>query len=452
MKIVVVGDGKVGFSIARSLDQEGHDITIIDNKPHVLSNTLNLLDVVGVHGNGANVDVQLEAGVDQADLLIAATSTDEMNITCCLLAKKIGAKRTIARIRNPEYLKSMNYIKEELGLSMHINPELAAAREITTSLAFSNALKVNKLAKSRVIMTEIKIFPNSPLVNRTLSQIYQTYRIKVLVVTIIRGEEVLIPNGNTIIMANDKIIVTASTRDLEKFFQYIGISNRKLTDIMIVGGGKIAYYLMRNLLDVGCNVKLIEKNKDRCLELLEEFEDAVIIQGDGSDHELLMSEGLDQHDAFIALTGNDEENVIMSMFASGQGVKKVIPKVNRMTLGFILEKLGLESTITPKNIVADEIIQYVRAIQNTYGSNVESMIHLVDERVEVLEFRAKKSCQFLDKPLHKIRLKDGIIIGYITHQGTSELANGNSVVRLGDTVLIITHLNGLRELNDVLAN
>lgn len=453
MKIVVVGDGKVGFTIARSLDQEGHDITIIDNKPHVLSNTLNLLDVVGVHGNGANVDVQLEAGVDQADLLIAATSTDEMNITCCLLAKKIGAKRTIARIRNPEYLKSMNYIKEELGLSMHINPELAAAREITTSLAFSSALKVNRLAKSRVIMTEIKIRPNSPLVNRTLSQIDQTYRnVNVLVVTIIRGEQVLIPNGNTMIQANDKIIVTASTRDLEKFFQYIGIGNRKLTDIMIVGGGKIAYYLVRNLLDVGCNVKLIEKRKERCLELLEEFEDAVIIQGDGSDHELLISEGLDQHDAFIALTDNDEENVIMSMFASGQGVKKVIPKVNRMNLGLILEKLGLESTITPKNIVADEIIQYVRAIQNTYGSNVESMIHLVDECVEVLEFRAKSSCKFLDKPLRSLKLKDGIIIGYITHQGVSELANGNSTVRLGDTVLIITRLNGLRELNDVLAS
>lgn len=452
MKIVVVGDGKVGFTIARSLDQEGHDITIIDNKPHVLTNTLNLLDVVGVHGNGASVDVQLEAGVDEADLLIAATSTDEMNITCCLLAKQIGAKRTIARIRNPEYLKSMNYIKEELGLSMHINPELAAAREITTALTFSSALKVNKLAKSRVIMTEIKIFPNSPLINRSLSQIYKTYRIKVLVVTIIRGDQVIIPTGNTIIMPNDKITVTASTRDLEKFFQYIGITNRKLTDIMIVGGGKIAYYLMRNLIDMGCNVKLIEKKKERCLELLEEFEDAVIIQGDGSDHELLMSEGLDQHDAFIALTGNDEENVIMSMFASGQGVRKVIPKVNRMTLGFILEKLGLESTITPKNIVADEIIQYVRAIQNTYGSNVESMIHLVDDRVEVLEFRAKSNCSFLNKPLCQLNLKEGIIVGYITHEGVSELANGNSIVREGDTVLIITRLNGLRELNDVLAN
>lgn len=452
MKIVVVGDGKVGFTIARSLDQEGHDITIIDNKPHVLTNTLNLLDVVGVHGNGASVDVQLEAGVDEADLLIAATSTDEMNITCCLLAKQIGAKRTIARIRNPEYLKSMNYIKEELGLSMHINPELAAAREITTALTFSSALKVNKLAKSRVIMTEIKIFPNSPLINRSLSQIYQTYRIKVLVVTIIRGNQVLIPTGNTVILPNDKIIVTASTRDLEKFFQYIGIGNRKLTDIMIVGGGKIAYYLMRNLIDMGCNVKLIEKKKERCLELLEEFEDAVIIQGDGSDHELLLSEGLDQHDAFIALTGNDEENVIMSMFASGQGVRKVIPKVNRMTLGFILEKLGLESTITPKNIVADEIIQYVRAIQNTYGSNVESMIHLVDDCVEVLEFRAKSNCVFLNKPLCQLKLKEGVIVGYITHEGVSELANGNSIVREGDTVLIITRLNGLRELNDVLAN
>lgn len=452
MKIVIVGDGKVGFTLAKSLVQEGHDITIIENKPNVLSSTLNLLDVVGVNGNGANVEVQLEAQVDEADLLIAATSTDEMNITCCLLAKKIGAKRTIARIRNPEYIKSMNYIKEELGLSMHINPELAAAREITTALTFSSALKVHKLAKSRVLMTEIKIQANSPLANCTLMQIYQTYRIKVLVVTIIRGSQVLIPNGNTTILPDDKIIVTASTRDLEKFFQYIGISNRKLDDIMIVGGGKIAYYLMRNLLDVGCNVKLIEKNKERCLELLEEFEDAVIIQGDGGDHELLISEGLDQHDAFIALTGNDEENVIMSMFASGQGVKKVIPKVNRMMLGLILEKLGLESTITPKNIVADEIIQYVRAIQNTYGSNVESMIHLVDDRVEVLEFRAKKNCKFLDIPLRKLNLKEGILVGYITHQGVSELATGNSVVRKGDTVLIITRLKGLGELNDVLAD
>ncbi len=450
MKIVIVGNGKVGFTIAKALTQEGHDITVVENRINVLNNTMNLLDVTCVNGNGASLDVLQEAQVDEADIVIATTSTDEMNITCCLIAKKLGAKATIARIRNPEYLSSMHLIKDELGLSMYINPEKEAAREIARTLNFSEAFKVNTFAKGRLTLTEIKIPQRNPLVGISLQDIYKAFQIKILVCTILRNNDVIIPNGNTKLQANDKICITGTNQDLRKFFKKIGLQSNPLHHVMIAGGGKIAYYLTKDLIETGCEVKIIEQNRQRAHFLLEEFEDSInIAVGDATDQELLLSEGLEHQDAFIALTGNDEENVIMSMFASSNGVKKVIPKVNRMTLGFLLEKLGLDSTITPKNICADQIIEYVRAMQNSVGSSVESMIHLLDERVEVLEFRVKKSCKFVDKALKDVDLKPGILVGYITRKGKTFLANGNSKIQIGDSVLIISRIKGLGELNDV---
>lgn len=453
MKIVVVGDGKVGFAIAKQLNQEGHDITVVENKVNVLSSTMNQLDIVGVQGNGASLDTLLEARVPSSDLLIAATSTDEVNIICCLLAKKkLGARHTIARIRNPEYNNTVRLIKDELGLSMSINPEQAAAREILRAIRFSNSIKVSSFAKGRIELAEVKVTENSPLLNMRVVDINRRFKTEVLFVTILRDGEVIIPNGNTVIYENDRLTLTGSATQLERFFIKIGIlSDRTVNEVMIVGGGRITYYLTRMLLELGMAVKIIELNKDKCINLVEKFPQATVIHGDGTDHELLLSESLEEMDAFIALTDNDEENVIISMFAQSHDVTHVLPKVNRVSLGFLLDKLGLENSITPKFITANQIVQYVRAMQNTVGSNVESLIKLVDDKVEALEFRVRDNCRFIDVPIKDLNIRKGIIIAYITHKGVSKVATGDTRIQLSDTVIIISKVAGLRDINDLLS-
>lgn len=452
MNIIVVGDGKVGFAIAKQLNQEGHDITVVENKANVLSSTMNQLDIVGVQGNGASLDTLLEARVPSSDLLIAATSTDEVNIICCLLAKKLGARQTIARIRNPEYNNTVRLIKDELGLSMSINPEQAAAREILRAIRFSNSIKVSSFAKGRIELAEVKVTENSPLINMRVVDINRRFKTEVLFVTILRDGEVIIPNGNTVIYANDRLTLTGSTTQLERFFIKIGIlSDRTVNEVMIVGGGRITYYLTSMLLELGMAVKIIELNKEKCINLVEKFPQATVIHGDGTDHELLLSESLEEMDAFIALTDNDEENVIISMFAQSHGVTHVLPKVNRVSLGFLLEKLGLENSITPKFITANQIVQYVRAMQNTVGSNVESLIKLVDDKVEALEFRVRDNCRFIDVPIKDLNIRKGIIIAYVTHKGVSKVATGDTRIQLSDTVIIISKVAGLRDINDLLS-
>lgn len=452
MKIVVVGDGKVGFAIAKQLNQEGHDITVVENKVNVLSSTMNQLDIVGVQGNGASLDTLLEARVPSSDLLIAATSTDEVNIICCLLAKKLGARHTIARIRNSEYNNTVRLIKDELGLSMSINPEQAAAREILRAIRFSNSIKVSSFAKGRIELAEVKVTENSPLLNMRVVDINRRFKTEVLFVAILRDGEVIIPNGNTVIYENDRLTLTGSATQLERFFIKIGIlSDRTVNEVMIVGGGRITYYLTRMLLELGMAVKIIELNKDKCINLVEKFPQATVIHGDGTDHELLLSESLEEMDAFIALTDNDEENVIISMFAQSHGVTHVLPKVNRVSLGFLLDKLGLENSITPKFITANQIVQYVRAMQNTVGSNVESLIKLVDDKVEALEFRVRDNCRFIDVPIKDLNIRKGIIIAYITHKGVSKVATGDTRIQLSDTVIIISKVAGLRDINDLLS-
>lgn len=451
MKIIVVGDGKVGFAIAKQLNQEGHDITVVENKANVSSSTMNQLDIVGVQGNGASLDTLLEARVPSSDLLIAATSTDEVNIICCLLAKKLGARHTIARIRNPEYNNTVRLIKDELGLSMSINPEQAAAREILRAIRFSNSIKVSSFAKGRIELAEVKVTENSPLINMRVVDINRRFKTEVLFVTILRDGEVIIPNGNTVIYENDRLTLTGSTTQLERFFIKIGIlSDRTVNEVMIVGGGRITYYLTSMLLELGMAVKIIELNKEKCINLVEKFPQATVIHGDGTDHELLLSESLEEMDAFIALTDNDE-NVIISMFAQSHGVTHVLPKVNRVSLGFLLEKLGLENSITPKFITANQIVQYVRAMQNTVGSNVESLIKLVDDKVEALEFRVRDNCRFIDVPIKDLNIRKGIIIAYVTHKGVSKVATGDMRIQLSDTVIIISKVAGLRDINDLLS-
>ncbi len=452
MKIAIVGDGKVGFTLACQLNQEGHDVTIIENKQKVLEDTINRLDIIGVLGNGASVDVLVEAGVKECELLIAVTSQDEINIICCMLAKKLGTKNTIARIRNPEYVAGLNMMKEDLGLSMQINPEMAAALEIVRSLCFSSTIKATSFAKGRVELTEIKIREGSALIGKNLMEISSRYKSNVLFCVVQRGSQIIIPDGQTIIQENDKVSLTGSMRELEQFFKEIKLlKDKKVEEVMIVGGGRISFYLIRLLLHLGIEVKVVEMNKDVCLQLVEKFPSITVIHGDGTDHELLRSENLEDMDGFIALTDNDEENVIISMFASSLGVQNVLPKVNRVSLGFLLEKLGLENAITPKNITANQICQYVRAMQNSVGSNIESLIKIVDDQVEVLEFRVRKNCKFIGVPLKDLTLKKEMLVAYITRKGKPQIAQGDSYVEIGDTLILISKIAGLRDINDVLA-
>ena len=453
MKIVIVGNGKVGFAITKQLDLEGHDITVIDDDANVLSSTTNLVDVDTVLGNGATTEILRVAKVDQADLLIAATSSDEVNIICCLTAKKIGAAHTIARVRNPEYRESLRLLKDELGLSLSINPEQAAALEIMRNLSYPSQIKVNFFANGKRELVEIKVTDDSRLSNVPIFKVNSQLRTNVLFLAIERGEEILIPSGDMVLQAGDKVTFTGETKDIKNFLSKNGIKRtRPLREVMIVGGGKITFYLTQMLLDMGLDVKIIERNRERCLTLVETFPKATIIHGDGTDHEFLMSESLEEMDSFIALTDNDEENVMVSMFASRNGVTRVIPKVNRVSLGFILEELGLDTAITPKNIVSNQIVQYVRAMQNSVGSNVESLMKILDGRAEVLEFRVRDNCKFIGEKIKNIKIRKDVLVCYVSKKGQSSVAVGDTCIEKGDTVVIISLYQGLRDINDVLDN
>ena len=333
MNIVVVGDGKVGYTLTASLSKEGHDVTVIDNRPDTLRNTTNELDVICIEGNGVSYAVQSEAGVQKADLLIAATSADEINMLACMVAKKLGAKHTIARVRDPQYQQQMFFLKEELGLSVVVNPEQSAASEISRLMRFVPAIKAEPFAKGRIDLVEFKVKENSPLDGVQLSDFYRQFKVKILVCAARRGEEVFIPKGNFIIRSGDKLTILAAPAEISNFFRTVGTFQRKVRDVMVVGGGRIAYYLARQLIETGIHVKIIEKDEKRCNQLFDLLPKATILHGDGTDHELLSEEGLDKTDALIALTGIDEENIILSMYANSLNVDKVVTKVNNARLG-----------------------------------------------------------------------------------------------------------------------
>ena len=336
MNIVVVGDGKVGYTLTASLSKEGHDVTVIDNRPDTLRNTTNELDVICIEGNGVSYAVQSEAGVQKADLLIAATSADEINMLACMVAKKLGAKHTIARVRDPQYQQQMFFLKEELGLSVVVNPEQSAASEISRLMRFVPAIKAEPFAKGRIDLVEFKVKENSPLDGVQLSDFYRQFKVKILVCAARRGEEVFIPKGNFIIRSGDKLTILAAPAEISSFFRTVGTFQRKVRDVMVVGGGRIAYYLARQLIETGIHVKIIEKDEKRCNQLFDLLPKATILHGDGTDHELLSEEGLDKTDALIALTGIDEENIILSMYANSLNVDKVVTKVNNARLAEML--------------------------------------------------------------------------------------------------------------------
>ena len=451
MRIVIVGDGKVGFTLAEHLSGEGHDIVLIDHSPSVLSQSVNSLDVLGIPGNGASYDVQEEAGVGKSDLLIAATSADEVNILCCLVARKLGARHTIARVRNPAYTKQLSLMKDELGLSLAVNPGIQAASEISRILRFPPALHIETFVRGRVELVETPITAESPLSGVYLRELYARFHVRVLICAVQRGDNVYIPGGDFRLAAGDRISIKAAPADIEIFFREIGAPRVRIRSVMIVGGGFIALHLTQQLLEMGMSVKIIEKDEERCRMLSEQLPRAVVIHGDGTSQELLDEEGIDSMDAFIALTGIDEENIVMSMYASAKNVRKVVTKVERLRFPEFLDHAGVGSLISAKNLTANRILHYVRSMENATASGVETLTRVVNNRVEALEFRVRDKADFLGVPIGKMRFKKNLLIAAIVRAGKIIIPGSADTFEYGDSVVVVTTNEQLADLRDIFA-
>ena len=394
MKIIVIGCGKIGKTIIEHVSKEGHSLVIVDNNREKVEELIERYDVMGVVGNGASLDIQEEAGVKFADLVIAVTPEDEINILASMVAKKLGASSTIARVRNPEYLRQTKLMQEELGLSMVVNPEQETADEIINMVNLPSLLKLEPFAKGKVNLVEILVEENNPLIGETLITMNKKIKTKVLICAIQRAGNVIIPNGNFKIEQGDRLSITANASSLVTFLKELNLIKSPLKNIMIIGGGKISYYLAKELSNKKYHIKLIEMNKNRAEEMAELLPKVDVICGDGTDHELLIEEGIEASDACIALTNVDEENIIVSMYATGLKIKKVIAKIKRNSFLTMVNDLGIASIVSPKDIVASKIISYIRALSNKRGSNVLTLYKLVNNQVEALEFDAKKKEKF----------------------------------------------------------
>ena len=450
MKIIIVGCGKVGTTLAEELSKENHDITLIDCDEDTLQSIADSIDVMCVTGNGAVYQVQMEAGIQDADLLIATTNSDELNMLCCLIAKKAGNCQTIARIRNPEYSAEINYIREELNLSMAINPELAAAVEISRLLRFPTAIKIEPFAKGRIELLKFIVPEASVLNHMRVMDVNNRLKSNVLICAVERGEDVVIPDGNFVIQSGDKLSFIGPRGSRSEFFKKAGIENNAVKTAMFVGGGKLTYYLAKALSDTKIKIKIIEQDEERCNALSELLPHAMIIHGDGSDQQLLIEEGIRQTEAFASLTGFDEENSRRSLHAASQSEATLRSRVHRRTLGNVIDSLNLGSVIYPKMITADLILQYVRAMQNSMGSNVETMYKIVAEKAEALEFRVKADAPLLGVPLMDLQLKRNLLVACINRNGHVIIPRGQDTIEAGDTVIVVTTHTGLNDLKDIL--
>ncbi|MCI8516629.1 MAG: Trk system potassium transporter TrkA [Hungatella sp.] len=451
MKIIIVGCGKVGVTLAEQLNHEGHDITLIDQNSSALEQVINSIDVLGVAGNGAVYDVQLDAGIEEADLLIATTNSDELNMLCCLIAKKAGKNcHTIARIRNPEYSTEINFIREEMNLSLAINPELAAAREISRLLKFPSAIKIDTFSKGRVEIMKFQIPEGSVLDDLKVWEVPSKLRCSVLICAVERGSDVMIPNGNFQLKSGDKVSFVAPSAESRRFFKAVGIVNNSVKSAILVGGGRITYYLAQMLKDTPIKLKIVERDPEQCRKLSEELPGVIVIQGDGSDQQLLLEEGLHETEAFAALTGFDEENIMLSLYARSQSKAKLITKVNRTAFESVINDMNLGSVIYPKLITADTILQYVRAMQNSMGSNVETLYKIVADKAEALEFKVGADSPMTGIPLEKLSLKPNLLVACINRNGKIITPRGKDTIEAGDMVIIVTTTTGLKDLKDIL--
>lgn len=450
LKIIIVGCGKVGATLVQQLSREGHDITIIDQNANAINEVANLYDVMGIVGNGASYSVQIEAGIKNADLLIAVTESDELNLLCCTIAKRVGDCSAIARVRTPDYSKEVGYLRNRLGLAMIINPELEAAREAARVLYLPSALEVNSFAHGQAEMIKFKIPEGNLLDGMTIAHLGQHITNAVLICAIERGGEVYIPSGDFRMAAGDVLSFVAPRQKTRSFLEAIGFQTNRVRNAMIIGGGKSAYYLAQMLISMGIEVKIIEINRARCEDLSILLPKAIIINGDGTDEELLKEEGIEYAESFVALTGIDEENILLTLYAKQVSHAKVITKINRITFNNVISKLDLGSVVYPRFITSEAIIAYVRAKKNSTNSNIETLYHMFDSRVEAIEFRVDNSSDVTDVPLMNLPLKKNLLVACINRNGRILIPTGQDSIQVGDTVMIVTKHEGLVDIRNIL--
>lgn len=451
MKIVIIGDGKVGYKLAKQLSVENYDVVMIDSNEKKLKYAVDRLDIACVTGDAADVEVQKEADVPRADLVIACTSADECNMLSCLIARRLGARHTIARVRNPIYFKQIGLLKEDLHLSMAVNPELIVADEISRLLLFPDASKIETFVKGKVELIEYPILEESKLTGITLADMYAKFQIKLLVCAVEHDGDVLIPDGDYEICKGDRLHIAVSHFEMERFFRMFGKHKGKIRKVIICGGGRVAYYLAVQLCKLGMQVKIIERDEKRCEELCELLPKATIINGDATDHDLLIEEGIEEADAFVGLTGMDEENIITALFAKSQGASKIIAKINEDRRARMVEDFGIDSIVSAKTATADAILSYVRARKNSQGSaNVETLYQLVDERVEALEFIIRSETAYTGIPLKELTLKSNNLIACIARKRHIIIPGGDDSMEVGDSVIVVTMDSHIEDLGDIL--
>ena len=450
-KIIISGCGKIGKTIIESLLLEGHDVTVIDNDPKVISDITNIYDVIGVCGNGADADILLEADVENAELMVSVTSSDELNMLSCFLAKKLGAKYTVARIRNPEYNdKNLSFVREQMDISLTINPELFAALNLYNLLKLPSAAKVETFSGRKFEIVEIKLKPDSLLDGLKIADLRNKFKAKFLISAVLRNEEAYIPDGNFVLKSGDKICISANTIEIVRLMREMGIQQNPAKKIMILGGGKLAFYLAKILSEGNNSVTVVEKNPSVCEAFCEALPKITVVNADGTDQEVLLEEGILSVDAFVSLTGLDEQNILMSAYALSKSVPKVITKINRAELMPLAENWGLDTVVSPKMTVSDIIVRYARALENSQGSSVETLYKLLDDKVEVLEFIVKDDFSAIEIPFKELSLKKNILVAGIMRNRKTIIPSGDDMLLPNDRVIIIAANQHINKLSDIL--
>ncbi len=451
LNIIIVGCGKVGEALLEQLCHEGHDVTIIDKDAKRVQKVAESYDVMGVVGNGASYEVQMEAGIETTDLIIAVTGSDELNLLCCTMAKQVGDCSAIARVRTPDYSKEVTYLREKLGLTMIINPELEAAKEAARILSLPTALDVDTFAHGQAEIIKFKIPQDNMLAGMEIAEFGKNVTSDILICAVERGERVYIPSGQFRLLAGDIVSFVAQRKIARSFLKYIGFKNSHVKDTLIVGGSDTALYLARLLDNLNISVKIIEENRERCEELAILLPNAVIINGNGSNEDLLREEGITAVDSFVPLTSIDEENVLLTLFAKRVSNAKVITKINRTSFKDLISELNLGSLVYPQYIISENIVAYVRAKTASKGSsNIETLYHMFDRRVEAIEFCIRESSAVTDTPLMDLNIKDEVLIATINRHGTIIIPSGSDDIRVGDTVMVVTSHTGFSDIRDIL--
>ena len=451
MRIIIVGCGKVGYVLTEQLTKEGHDICLIDKDEDKLARVSSNMDVFCLQGNGTSYATQIEAGIKEADLLISVTESDEINMLCCLIAKKAGNCKTIARVRKPEYDFEVSFLKEELGLSMAINPEMTAAAEMSRLIQYPSALEVETFVKGRVTLIKVAVTKDSPLDGLAIKDMSSVAGKRTLVCIVDRAKEITIPNGDFVLKEGDIISLILPVEESNAFFKKMKIKSSPIKSVIIAGGGTPSFFLAKQLQKTGVSVKIIEENKVRCEELSELLPNAMVINGSCIDKDLLLSEGITDIDAMAALTPLDEENILLTMYAKKVGKCKTMTRVDKLNFGEVLGDLNMDTVISAKAITAAYIIRYVRAMQNSYGRKVQTLHRLYDGQVEALEFRVTKNAKVIEKSLFELNLKNNLLVCCISRKGKIITPSGQDMLMPGDGVIVVTTNTGLRDIDDILA-